>query len=87
MAKQSKTARELKDIVAARLGVGDVLLAVNKDRIDTADCDIVNPLRIGVAADISSLRARHAQRAFWLRNEQAEYTRNGLGENRWPKDR
>jgi hypothetical protein len=43
MAKQSKTARELKDIVAARLGVGDVLLAVNKDRIDTADCDIVNP--------------------------------------------
>jgi hypothetical protein len=34
MAKQSKTARELKDIVAARLSVGDVLIAVNKDRID-----------------------------------------------------
>ena len=34
MAKQSKTARELKDIVAARLGVGDMFLAVNKDRID-----------------------------------------------------
>jgi hypothetical protein len=34
MAKQCKTAHELKDIVAARLGVGDVLIAVNKDRID-----------------------------------------------------
>ena len=34
MAKQRKTAHELKDIVAARLGVGDMFLAVNKDRID-----------------------------------------------------
>jgi hypothetical protein len=34
MAKQRKTAHELKDVVAARLGVGDVLIAVNKDRID-----------------------------------------------------
>ena len=34
MAKQRKTAHELKDIVAARLCVGDVLIAVNKDRTD-----------------------------------------------------
>jgi hypothetical protein len=32
MAKQRKTAHELKDIVAARLGVGDVLLVVSYAR-------------------------------------------------------
>ena len=34
LAKQRKTAHELKDIVAGRLGIGDVLLVVTKDRID-----------------------------------------------------
>jgi hypothetical protein len=34
VAKQLKTADELKDIVAERLGVGAVLLTVNKDRLN-----------------------------------------------------
>ena len=45
MAKQSKTARELKDIVAARLGVGDMFLAVNKDRIDGWRATVVTTLQ------------------------------------------
>ena len=45
MAKQSKTARELKDIVAARLGVGDMFLAVNKDRIDGWHATVLTTLQ------------------------------------------
>ena len=45
MAKQRKTAHELKDIVAARLGVGDVLLVVNKDRIEGWRATVVTTLQ------------------------------------------
>ena len=45
MAKQRKTAQELKDIVAVRLGVGDVLLAVNKDRFDGWRAMVVTALQ------------------------------------------
>jgi hypothetical protein len=45
MAKQLKTANELKNIVAARLGVGDVLIAVNKDRIDGWRATVVATLQ------------------------------------------
>ena len=45
MAKQRKTAHELKDVVAARLGVGDVLIAVNKDRIDGWRATVVTALQ------------------------------------------
>ena len=45
MAKQSKTARELRDIVAARLGVGDVLIAVYKDRTDGWHATVLTTLQ------------------------------------------
>ena len=45
MAKQSKTARELNDIVAARLGVGDMFLVVNKDRIDSWRATVLTTLQ------------------------------------------
>jgi hypothetical protein len=45
MAKQRKTAHELKDIVAARLGIGDVLIAVHKDRIDGWRATVVTTLQ------------------------------------------
>ena len=45
MAKQRKTAHELKEIVAARLGVGDVLIAVNKDRIDDWRATVLTTLQ------------------------------------------
>jgi hypothetical protein len=45
MAKQLKTANELKDIVAACLGVGDVLIAVNKDRIEGWRATVVTALQ------------------------------------------
>ena len=45
MAKQHKIAHELKDIVAGRLGIGDVLLVVTKDRIDGWRATVLTTLR------------------------------------------
>jgi hypothetical protein len=45
MAKQRKTAHELKDMVAARLGIGDVLMVVTKDRTDGWRATVLTVLR------------------------------------------
>ena len=45
MAKQRKTAHELKNIVAAHLGIGDVLMVVTKDQIDGWRATVVTALQ------------------------------------------
>jgi hypothetical protein len=66
MAKQRKTAHELKDIVAARLGVGDVLLAVYNDRTDGWRATVLTTLqrtnKIQHQARVDEIVVRAAER-------------------------
>jgi hypothetical protein len=66
MAKQPKTAHELKDIVAARLGIGDVLMVVTKDRTDGWRATVLTTLR---PANKPKYQASVDQIVAELRNE------------------
>jgi hypothetical protein len=66
MAKQRKTAHELKNIVAAHLGIGDVLMVVNKDQIDGWRATVLATLR---PANKPKYQARVDQIVVELRKE------------------